>query len=339
MLTNLKLKVFSALAALGLLIGPALAAGTLPLAMAQQIDINGRPLAGCQVYFFAAGTPSSPQNAFADFGLSQSLGPQIACDQTGRVPMFWLADGLIHVRLVDATGLTQIDTTMQVLGPSSGGGGGGGGGTVDPTTVLATGDLKAKYGIGPITGFVRANGLTIGNATSGASERANADTQTLFIYLYGADSNLVVSGGRTGNALNDYNASKTIALPDWSGRALAGLDDMGAGPRGRLTATYFGTSATVLGAAGGSQSVTIATTNLPPYTPSGSVFTGISGGGNVIITDGVNFPISSGGLNPRPQAVTNITASSSFSGNPQGGASTPFSLLQPTMLATIYIKL
>jgi hypothetical protein len=36
-----------------------------------------------------------------------------------------------------------------VIGPSSGGGGGGG--TVDPTTIATTGDVKATYGIGPIS--------------------------------------------------------------------------------------------------------------------------------------------------------------------------------------------
>jgi hypothetical protein len=36
--------------------GPSFAAGTLPLAMAQQIDVNGQPLANCQVNFYVAGT-------------------------------------------------------------------------------------------------------------------------------------------------------------------------------------------------------------------------------------------------------------------------------------------
>ncbi|MGH1556407.1 hypothetical protein ACRAWF_45660 [Streptomyces sp. L7] len=69
--------------------------------------------------------------------------------------------------------------------------------------------------------------MTIGNATSGATERANADTQALFIYLYNADGSLVVTGGRSGNALNDFNRVEAIALPDLRGRALAGVDDMG----------------------------------------------------------------------------------------------------------------
>jgi hypothetical protein len=106
-----------------------------------------------------------------------------------------------------------------------------------------------------LTGFVRTNGLTIGNAGSGATERANADTQALFIFLYNCgDATLVVSGGRTGNALNDYNAGKTITLPNYSGRALAALDNQGAGAAGVLTTAFYGTNPTVLGAPGGVQS-------------------------------------------------------------------------------------
>jgi hypothetical protein len=66
-----------------------------------------------------------------------------------------------------------------------------------------------------------------------------ADTSALFLYLWGADANLAVSGGRGGSAAADYAANKTIALPDWRGRALAGLDDMGNSAAGRLDCELF----------------------------------------------------------------------------------------------------
>jgi hypothetical protein len=253
-LKNLIKTIFTAVLGITLLASsPALAAGTTPLALVPQVDSQGNPASACLLYFFVAGTPASLQNAYADFGLTQPLANPLSCDQSGRVPMHWLADGLIHIRLTDSAGLQIVDTTMQVLGPSSGGGGGGG--TVDPTSIMSTGDLKVKYATGPLTGFVRTNGLTIGNAGSGATERANADTQPLFIFLYNCgDATLVVSGGRTGNALNDYNAGKTITLPNYSGRALAALDNQGAGAAGVLTTAFYGTNPTVLGAPGGVQS-------------------------------------------------------------------------------------
>jgi hypothetical protein len=319
------------------------AAGTIPLAMAQQVDVNGAPLAGCLLSFYVAGTPASPQNAFSDFGLTQALPNPMSCDQTGRIPMFWLADGLIHVRLTDSTGLQIIDTTMQVLGPSSGGGGGGG--TVDPTTILATGDLKVKYGTGPLAGFVRANGLTIGNGTCGCSERANSDAQSLFVYLYNADPNLAVSGGRTGNALNDFNSSKQLTLPDWRGRALAALDDMGNSAAGRLTATYFGTSATVLGAAGGNQNHTQTIGEMPAHshantlTDPGHTHTG--GGLGVPSFSGQPVSVGSGAAGQGVNGITTLSTNTTgvTINNVSAGGGAAFPTVPPMMLATVYVKL
>jgi hypothetical protein len=82
-----------------------------------------------------------------------------------------------------------------------------------------TGDLFEKWGTSAITGAVRCNGGTVGNGASGGTERANADTVNLFIFLYINDTGLTVSGGRTapGNtraaAITDFNLNKTITLP------------------------------------------------------------------------------------------------------------------------------
>jgi hypothetical protein len=198
-------------------------AGTIPLSMSQQFDTLGRPLSGGKLYIIQAGTTSTPQNAYQDSGLTILHPNPLVCDSAGRLPQFFLADGQIKVRLADANGVNQtlpgggpsgLDNIL-VIGPS---GGGGGGGTIDPTTILTTGDLKVTYGTGVITGFVRANGRTMGSVTSGATERANADCQSLFQYLWGADTNLAVSTGRGASAAADWAANKTIALPDWRGR-------------------------------------------------------------------------------------------------------------------------
>jgi hypothetical protein len=321
-------------------------AGTTPLSLVQQFDQTGSaPLSGGLLYFFVAGTVATPQNAFSDFGLTTPLPNPLALDQSGRVPQHWLADGLIHIRLIDSQGDPIIDTTMQVLGPSSGGGGGGG--TVDPTSILATGDLKVRYGTGPLSGFVRANALTIGNGGSGATERANADTQTLFIYLYGADANLVVSGGRTGNALNDFNSGKQLTLPDWRGRAIAALDDMGNSAAGRLTSTYFGTNAAVLGASGGAESQLLSLAQLPTgITSIGTL--GVPLPGNIPFTGGTisdlpapttgatRVPSSTGGVGTWG-TIPSLSANGSMASNNTGGTAHP--IVQPTMLATIYLKL
>lgn len=251
--TRIKTLFIALLGTASLWTGQATAAGTLPIAMAQQVDINGQPLAGCIVNFFVAGTPNSPQNSFSDFSLSLNPNNILTCDQAGRVPMFWLADGLVHVRMTDAAGSPIIDTTMQVLGPSSGGGGGGG--TVDPTTIASTGDLKWRLDKATLSGWVRINGLTIGSATSGATERANADTQALFVYVWQTFSqptgNVIcpVVGGLGANALADFNANKQITLEDARARSIFALDDMGNSALGGFSGVAFQKGGPTIGGA------------------------------------------------------------------------------------------
>lgn len=351
-------KIYLALALLAGLISPAHSAGTISFSLSQQLDSLGKPLSGCKLYIFQAGT-TTPQIAYQDTALTLPVpgGTQLTCDAAGRLPQFFLADGLVKVRLTDKNGLNQaypngaaaLDNLL-VIGPSSGGGGGGG--SVDPTTVMATGDIKARYGTGVLTGFVRANGRTIGSATSGATERANADCQALFEYLWNTDPNLVVSTGRGGSANADWVANKTITVPDWRNRAIAGLGDMGNTDAGRLTATYFGASGTTLGSAGGSQFHTLAISELPVLSPT---FVGQSGS-LTVVTDSSQIVVALSGISTQTIAGGSFpfamlsTGASTFQLPSHGtftptGSITPFggggnmSIASPMMLATIYLKL
>lgn len=333
-------RICLALAGVFAFVSLAQAAGTVPgFSLTPQFDLTGHVAPGCKLYIIQAGTTSTPQNAYQDSGLSILQPDPMLCDAAGRLSQFFVADGVIKLRLTTSTG-TQIfvGDNLLVVGSSSGGGGGG---TVDPTTILATGDIKVAYGTGILSGFVRANGRTIGSATSGATERANSDAQALFVYLWGADASLAVSGGRGVSGAADWAANKTIALPDWRGRALAGLDDMGNSAAGRLTSTYFGTAATVLGAAGGSESRTLSQANLP----SATLATTITDPGHTHTT---TSPLWMGGAGSSSQggstfAMNATTISSAFTGitasTQLGGSNTPHTTVQPTMLATIYIKL
>lgn len=244
--------------------------GTINIALTQQFDMDGEPLGGGLLYFFQAAT-TTPQTAFQDTALTIPWPNPIVLDASGRVPMFYLADGNIKIRLTDKSGVTVIAAdNLLVIGPSTGGGGGGG---VDATTVLQTGDIKARFGTGGLTGFVRCNGLTIGNSTSGAVERANADCQALFEYLWSTGVLQVFAGGtpsRGATANGDWVASKNIALPDLRGRSIAGMDDMGSTAANRLTASFFGAAANVLGNGGGSEMHQLTAAEMFPHTHSGS---------------------------------------------------------------------
>lgn len=324
------------------------AAGTINYSLSQQFDQYGKVLAGCKFYLFAAGT-TTPQVAYQDSALTipSPGGSQLTCDAAGRLPQFFLADGSVKIRLTDKFGVNQVTADgILVIGPS--GGGGGGGGSVDPTTIIATGDIKARYGTGVLTGFVRANGRTIGSATSGATERANADAQPLFEYLWNADPSLAVSTGRGGSSNADWVANKTIVLPDWRGRNIAGLADMGNTDSGVLPLSFYGTSSIVLGAAGGGASQILLPANLPSFTPSGTIAVTngtitaqvagaapLWGSGTVGAGGGGTATVSNLGA---PQITQGLTTAS-FTGNNNGGTSSNFSVMNPSKLTTIYVKL
>jgi microcystin-dependent protein len=337
------LKRLLLLAGLLLLVsGPAIAAGTVPgISMTQQLDSLGNPLNGGKLYLIQAGTTSTPQSCYQDSGLTIPWPNPITLDSAGRVPQLFCADGSIKVRLTNSAGVQQlVQDNLLVVGPS---GGGGGGGTVDATTILATGDMKVVYGSGPLTGFVRCNGRTIGSASSGASERANSDVQALFEYFWGVDPNLSVSGGRGASANADWVANKTMTLPDCRGRVIAGDDAMGNSAAGRLTDALAGIDG--FPDAGGAQTRTLVTANLPPYTPTvasasvsvTSTVSNIQQNGLGTVSD--NFGGGSTDV-PRnnPSAIAS-TGTASITMNAQGGTSTPFVTVQPTIVMTFYIKL
>jgi hypothetical protein len=318
--------------------------GTINLALTQQLDEFGKPLSGGQLYFIQAGTISTPQNAYQDSALTIPWPNPIPLDAAGRIPMFYLADGQIKVRLQDSMGVVKfVADNLLVIGPSAGGGGGGG--SVDATTVLQTGDIKFRYDNQVINGFVRLNGLTIGSASSGASEFANSGAQALFQFLWGIDSTLVVTpGGRGASAAADWAANKQITLPDGRSKLLGALDAMGNTNLGYWTGVTFSKgNATTLGSLGGlvSQNITLATTNLPAisYTPTGTVTVNLTNNVNIWRT-GSTVGLS-GGVGAAYDAITLGVISTSFVGNPAslGGFSTAFSVAPPLLLITVYMKL
>lgn len=137
---------------------------------------------------------------------------------------------------------------------------------------------------------------------------------------------------------NNGNGTTTFGIGDCRGFVLAGKDNMGGTAANRLTLAVDGTK---LGWGSGSQTATLTTANLPPYTPVGTVSNGaitttlsqpqvVTGSGGLAFGSG-----SGGGLN-------SITASSSqapstFNGQAQGGTSTPFSVVQPTMVVNFIL--
>ena len=248
-------------------------AGLFPgVSNSQNVDRNGVPLAGATLTIYQGGTLVLA-SCFQDIGLAIPAQNPMVADITGRLPIFYVADGVYRVHLDDSFGVTVYDyPQVASIGASTGGGGGS---AVDPTTVFQTGDELWKKIGGARTGWVRQNGRTIGSATSGASERANSDCQNLFLYLWNNYPNLKcpVIGGRGVSAAADWAANKQITLYDMRGIGPHGLDGMG-NTRANVipdSVVSGGDTADTDAARGGVANQTIGQANLPAVSPT---FTG-----------------------------------------------------------------
>jgi len=213
-------------------------AGTLfGLSLSQRVDLNGIPAVGWLLYLFQANT-STPVNSYQDVALTVLNPWPIAADAYGMMRQFWLADGSYRARATSQDGsITYFDQlSILALGPSSGAAPSGG---VDPTTTFQTGDVMWLDRQGVRAGWVRDNGLTIGNAVSGGSERANEDCRALYTFLWNnfADNICPVAGGRGSNPNSDFDAPKLLGMPDKRDCSIKGLDGMGNVPGTHLDPT------------------------------------------------------------------------------------------------------
>jgi hypothetical protein len=274
----MRMKFFTVplLLAIGMMVSPASAQGTIPISGSQSVNSIGQPLAGCLLYIFQAGTIATPQNAFLDTALTQPLPNPMQCDQNGRLPFFYLANGSVHARLTDSSGVVQFDyPSLLVVGPSSGGGGGQ---SFDPTSIPVTGDVKFRPTGDVVSGWVKLNATSIGNAGSTATQLASATAQNLYSYLWStcSDAHCPLNGApgnRGASASADFLAAKVLTLPDMRSRGPLGLADMGSSSCVRTDCIVSGNvtsgggdGITTPNATGGSSNTTLAQANLPNVT-------------------------------------------------------------------------
>lgn len=180
---------------------------------------------------------------------------------------------------------------------------------------FTTGDVKLTLKTAADTGWVLMNDGTIGNAASGGTTRANADTEALFTLLWTntANADCAVSSGRGASAAADYAANKTIALPKALGRALAGY---GAGS---------GLTSRALASITGAETHTLSVAEMPAHSHPGSTTTidqnvAAFGNGN---------PVTGNGSNAQSWPV-NVAS--------QGGGGAHANM-QPTLFLNVMIKL
>ncbi len=180
------------------------------------------------------------------------------------------------------------------------------------------------------------SGVPVGSVT----DYAGSSAPTGWILCYGQNvprASYPLLFAAIGTTYGAGDGATTFGLPDLRGRAIYGKDNMGGSAASRLTTTYFGTDPTVLAAVGGSQSSSLSTTHLPPYTPSGTNSSiSVSGSFNGFIVSntfqtgtavnpcvyGTNGTIPISATGPAP----------TFTGVAQGGLSTGFTNVSPGMV-------
>jgi len=209
--------------------------------------------------------------------------------------------------------------------------------------IATTGDIKLTIKTVADTGWLLFDDGTFGSASSGSSNSNSIANQGLFNILFAspftdATCPMFTSTGSPttraaqGTAAQAWANNCRMSLPKTLGRAL-GVAGSGAG----LTARPLGSTV-------GTETQSLSTSNLPPYTPSGSVANGaitstVSGG--VYGSTGTGYEYYQAGNqggNPGLITVTSTQAASSFTGAAQGGTSTAFSIIQPETFLNAMVK-
>src|SRR6185369_2909144 len=139
---------------------------------------------GAKAFFFQGGT-TSPLTVYRDAGESSAHPIPVVADANGRWPDVFVHYTVSYDFQVKSKDDVQITFTLGVPNPNP----------VDLTVVIppeervSTGMIHGEFINASKPGYVRLNGRTIGNAASGASERAtglnntNSDVFNLFQYL------------------------------------------------------------------------------------------------------------------------------------------------------------
>ncbi len=131
------------------------------------------------------------------------------------------------------------------------------------------------------------------------------------------------------------DGSTTFNVPDLRGRVTAGKDDMNGSSANRLTAADDGLNGDTLGAAGGGETQTLVTGNLPAYTPTGAVTENVVGISLATLGSGASYQLLTPGTGNQGDFVTGST----FTGDAQGGTSTAFGVVQPTFIVNKILRI
>ena len=294
-----------------------IAAGTSDAITATYTPSQGNPADG-QLYAFrataanATTTPTFAPNSQTARTITKAGGAALA---VGDIPGN-LAEVILRYN--------NANTRYELVNPASG------------NNVVGTGDVKLTLKTAADTGWLLFDDGTFGSASSGSSNSNSAANQALFTLFFNNLSDsaapLFTSTGSSttragqGTAAAAWAANCRMSLNKTLGRALA------------VAGAGSGLTSRALGANLGAETATLANTNLPPYTPSGS----ITNPSNSIPIDGAvgstGSTFAPGNGSTASFFTSGNVITSTFAGSAQGGTSTPFSIMQPSSFFNIMVK-
>ena len=187
-----------------------------------------------------------------------------------------------------------------------------------PTSQGTSGQYLQSAGAGAAPTWATVTGVPSGSVMPYAGSSAPTDwllcsgaavSRTTYAALFAV----------VGTTYGSGDGSTTFNLPDLRGRAVAGVDNMGGSAANRLTSGGSGITGTTLGAAGGAQTFTLSTNEMPSHNHS-------------------YYAYPSGGSSAFPYWVTNTQNSpQTFTTSSQGGGGAS-NVTQPTMVLNYIIK-
>lgn len=234
-------------------------------------DANGDRASGAKVYFYDAGT-STPRAAYQNADLSTAHPHPVVADGNGRWPAIFLQFG-DYKETATTSGGSELWSTDNITNDEP----------FDDTFELDedalynTGDFILSLKNGSRAGAVRCNGKTIGSAASGGTERANADAEDLFAFIWNnvANGQAAVSTGRGASAAADFAANKTIVLPDFRNATVIGFGDMGSTDAGLAAGAPIVSGSPILaGSIIGANTHALITAELASHTHTGTTGAG-----------------------------------------------------------------
>lgn len=215
---------------------------------------------------------------------------------------------------------------------------------VDLLGLNVTGDVKYSYASTAQSGWMAANSATgtIGRTGSGGTLRANDDALALWTLIYNTVPDLYapVSGGRTGNAVNDFNTFKIMTLRI-TGRVPVGAGNGMSGISSRDIGTLIGEENHLLDASEMPSHQHLNTFNdafhsHDPYgVVIGDALSGSAAGAGPFLAIRLNAGNNNLGLAfPTTSKLTGASITNAFA-----GGSAAHNNLQPSIALTAYIKL